>query len=134
MVPNMHKCLSRRNELLSVKRASPETDQESLKLIAPKGLAVALDDATLKLMESEPKLKNAPPSALFINSGTEGNVIKQVMDEIDKIPHKKFKEKDLIGRVYEYFLQTFAINANKEDGEFYTPQSIVELIAAPSSA
>ena len=108
---------------------TPETDWESLKLIAPKGLAVALDDATSKLMESEPKLKNALPSALFVNSGTEGNVIKQVMDEIDKITHKKFKEKDLIGRVYEYFLQTFAINANKEDGEFYTPQSIVELIA-----
>ncbi len=51
------------------------------------------------------------------------------MDEIDKISHKKFKEKDLIGRVYEYFLQAFAINANKEDGEFYTPHSIVELIA-----
>lgn len=71
-------------------------------------------------MESEPKLKNALPSALFVNSGTEGNVIKQVMDEIVQISHKKFKEKDLIGRVYEYFLQTFTINANKEDGEFYT--------------
>ena len=110
---------------------TPETDWESLKLIAPKGLAVALDDATAKLMESEPKLKNALPSALFVNSGTEGNVIKQVMDEIDKITHKKFKEKDLIGRVYEYFLQAYAIQGkdSKEDGEFYTPHSIVELIA-----
>lgn len=108
---------------------TPETDWESLKLVEPKQLAIALDDATTKLMESEPKLKNALPSALFVNSGTEGNVIKQVMDEIDKIIHKKFKERDLIGRVYEYFLQAFAINANKEDGEFYTPQSIVELIA-----
>lgn len=106
-----------------------ETDWEQLKLIEPKKIAVALDDATSRLMENEPKLKNALPSALFVNSGTEGNVIKQVMDEIDKISHKKFKERDLIGRVYEYFLQAFAINANKEDGEFYTPQSIVELIA-----
>nr|WP_285828080.1 N-6 DNA methylase [Bacteroides acidifaciens] len=46
----------------------------------------------------------------------------------------KLHRDELIGRVYEYFLQTFAINANKEDGEFYTPQSIVELIAAPSPA
>jgi len=59
----------------------------------------------------------------------EGNVIKKVMDEINKISHKKFQERDLIGRVYKYFLQAFAINANKDDGEFYTPQSIVELIA-----
>lgn len=108
---------------------TPETDWESLKLIEPKSIAVALDDATTKLMGAEPQLKNALPTALFVNSGTEGNVIKQVMDEIDKISHKKFKERDLIGRVYEYFLQAFAINANKEDGEFYTPQSIVELIA-----
>ncbi len=108
---------------------TPQTDWESLKLVEPKSIAVALDDATTKLMESEPQLKNALPTALFVNSGTEGNVIKQVMDEIDKMSHKKFKERDLIGRVYEYFLQAFAINANKEDGEFYTPQSIVELIA-----
>lgn len=108
-----------------------ETDWESLKLVEPKSIAVALDDATTKLMESESQLKNALPSALFVNSGTEGNVIKQVMDEIDKITHKKFQEKDLIGRVYEYFLQAYAIQGkdSKEDGEFYTPHSIVELIA-----
>jgi type I restriction enzyme M protein len=32
--------------------------------------------------------------------------------------------------VYEYFLKQFAVNATKEDGEFYTPHDIVELIAA----
>ena len=35
-----------------------------------------------------------------------------------------------MGRVYEYFLKEFAINAQKEEGEFYTPHDIVELIAA----
>lgn len=105
------------------------TDWEVLKLTEAKNLAVALDDATTKLQDSDDKLKNALPTGLFVNSGTEGNTLKKVVDEIDKIDHKKFKEKDLIGRVYEYFLQAFAINANKEDGEFYTPQSIVELIA-----
>lgn len=108
-----------------------ETDWDQLRLIEPKKLTVALDDATSKLMNLHPGLKNALPTGLFVNSGTEGNVIKQVMDEIDKISHKKFKELDLIGRVYEYFLQAFAIQAkdSKENGEFYTPQSIVELIA-----
>ena len=38
-------------------------------------------------------------------------------------------EKDLIGRVYEYFLKEFAVNATKEEGEFYTPHDVVQLIA-----
>ena len=40
-----------------------------------------------------------------------------------------FKEEDLIGRVYEYFLQVYAASGTKEDGEFYTPACIVKLIA-----
>ena len=39
-------------------------------------------------------------------------------------------EKDLIGRVYEYFLKEFAVNATKEEGEYYTPHDVVQLIAA----
>gem|GEM_PF-7074371 len=54
-----------------------------------------------------------------------------MVDEVNKISHKVFGEqKDLIGRVYEYFLKSFAVNASKEEGEFYTPHDIVELIAA----
>src|SRR5699024_1083647 len=40
----------------------------------------------------------------------------------------KNPEIDLIGRVYEYFLQKFSIDGGKK-GEFYTPKSIVNLIA-----
>lgn len=39
------------------------------------------------------------------------------------------RKKDLIGRVYEYFLKEFAVNATKEEGEFYTPHDVVQLIA-----
>ena len=35
----------------------------------------------------------------------------------------------LIGRIYEYFLSKFAIAEGKGKGEFYTPKSIVNLIA-----
>lgn len=53
------------------------------------------------------------------------------MDEVNKISHKAFgEEKDLIGYVYEYFLKEFAVNATKEEGEFYTPHDVVQLIAA----
>lgn len=57
--------------------------------------------------------------------------MKKLVDEINKISHKRFgEEKDLIGRVYEYFLKEFAVNATKEEGEFYTPHDIVQLIAS----
>lgn len=92
--------------------------------------AIKLDNGITKLMEAEKNLKNALPSNLFVNARIEPAVLKGVMDDINRIEPKNFKDIDLIGRVYEYFLQQFAVNATKEDGEFYTPQSIVELIAS----
>ncbi|WP_125771127.1 type I restriction-modification system subunit M [Companilactobacillus furfuricola] len=41
---------------------------------------------------------------------------------------KESKEKDVLGRVYEYFLQQFASNEGKHGGEFYTPRSIVKTL------
>ena len=37
-------------------------------------------------------------------------------------------QKDVLGRVYEYFLSRFASAEGKGGGEFYTPQSVVQLI------
>ena len=97
---------------------------------APK-LNAALDDALLALDSSSATLRGCARLGLFTSINLEANVIKKVVDEINKISHKVFgEERDLIGRVYEYFLKSFAVNATKEDGEFYTPHDIVELIAA----
>ena len=41
----------------------------------------------------------------------------------------KDKQQDIVGRVYEYFLSKFALAEGKGKGEFYTPKSIVHLIA-----
>ncbi len=91
----------------------------------------ALDDALQAIDDSGDALKGCVRLGLFSSINLEANVIKKVVDEINKISHKIFgEEKDLIGRVYEYFLKSFAVNATKEDGEFYTPHDIVELIAA----
>lgn len=38
------------------------------------------------------------------------------------------REKDVLGRVYEYFLSKFAENEGKGGGEFYTPKSVVTLM------
>lgn len=91
----------------------------------------ALDDALQAIDDGGEALKGCVRLGLFTSINLEANVIKKVVDEINKISHKVFgEEKDLIGRVYEYFLKSFAVNATKEDGEFYTPHDIVELIAA----
>ena len=38
------------------------------------------------------------------------------------------REKDILGRVYEYFLGRFASSHGKGGGEFYTPRSVVRLL------
>lgn len=109
---------------------SEETFWDNLILTPATGMAVAFDTAIKMLDDNEPKLKNALPQQIFTKTQLESGVLKSVVDEIEKIDPKRFVEHDLIGRVYEYFLQAFSINADKEEGEFYTPHSIVELIAS----
>ena len=41
---------------------------------------------------------------------------------------KESKSKDILGRVYEYFLGQFADAEGKKGGQFYTPRSIVNLL------
>lgn len=40
------------------------------------------------------------------------------------------RSKDVLGRVYEYFLSKFASAEGKNGGEFYTPSSVVRLLVA----
>lgn len=95
---------------------------DSTKLPLTIDLMVSNLDSTIE------SLRGALPMKLFTDSRIEGKMLKALIDEINKISEERFHEKDLIGRVYEYFLQAFSINADKEEGEFYTPHSIVELI------
>ena len=93
-------------------------------------LNVALDTALRSIGETNPQLKGCFVEGTFTQRNLGANDIKKVVDEINKISHKVFgEEKDLIGRVYEYFLKEFAVNATKEEGEFYTPHDVVQLIA-----
>lgn len=97
---------------------------------APK-LNVALDDALKALADSDDSLKGCFVEGTFTTRNLAPNDIKKLVDEVNKISHKSFgEEKDLIGRVYEYFLKEFAVNATKEEGEFYTPHDVVQLMAA----
>ena len=119
---------------------SEECQWDKLLEVESKQMALAFDNCIAKLETIEVgrdangnpvrPLKNALPQQIFTKTALEAGVLKKVCDEINKIDPKKFHESDLIGRVYEYFLQAFSINADKEEGEFYTPHSIVELIAS----
>ncbi|MBN4054878.1 SAM-dependent DNA methyltransferase [Acidimicrobium ferrooxidans] len=43
---------------------------------------------------------------------------------------KEHRDKDTLGRVYEYFLSRFASSEGKGGGEFYTPTSVVRTLVA----
>lgn len=94
-------------------------------------LNVALDTALQSIAASSKQLKECFVEGTFTTRNLAPKDIKMVVDEVNKISHKTFgEEKDLIGRVYEYFLKEFAVNATKEEGEYYTPHDVVQLIAA----
>jgi len=101
-------------------------------------ISVIIDQAMMDIEDSNPSLKGALSTtdkdgnhvyAMFSTLGASKDKIKSLIDEVNKIDEKRFQEEDLIGRVYEYFLQIYAASGTKEDGEFYTPASVVKLIA-----
>lgn len=92
-------------------------------------IAVIIDQAMADIEDSNPALKGAVSKNLYATLGADKSKLKSLIDEVNKIDEKRFQEEDLIGRVYEYFLQVYAASGTKEDGEFYTPACVVKLIA-----
>lgn len=94
-------------------------------------IAVIIDTAMKDIEDSNSPLKGALPQNFYVTLGTRPEQMKVLIDEVNKIDEERFHDRDLIGRVYEYFLQVFAIDSGtgNEKGEFYTPASIVQLIA-----
>ena len=45
-----------------------------------------------------------------------------------KVGDKNGQDKDLLGRVYEYFLNKFAAAEGRNGGQFYTPRTVVRLL------
>lgn len=91
-------------------------------------IAIKIDAAMKDIEEDNPSLKGSLPQNLYATLGAPASKIKSLIDEINKINGDRFHEEDLIGRVYEYFLQIYAASGTKDDGEFYTPSSVVRLL------
>ena len=92
-------------------------------------IAIKIDAALSQVEKDNPSLKGALPSNYYSRLGLDRTKLASLLDVIGKINTQKDKEQDLIGRVYEYFLGKFAIAEGKGKGEYYTPKSIVNLIA-----
>ena len=92
-------------------------------------IAVILDQAMADIETANPALKGALLLNFYATLGASKEDLKKLIDEVNRIDEKRFHEEDLIGRVYEYFLQVYAAGGTKEDGEFYTPACVVSLIA-----
>lgn len=92
-------------------------------------IAIKIDTAMAMIEKNNPSLEGALLSNFYAGLGAEIRTLKNLIDEINKIDQSKFHEEDLIGRVYEYFMQSYAVASTKEEGEFYTPPSAVKLIA-----
>ena len=92
-------------------------------------IAIKIDKALAKVEDSNPSLKGALPSNYYAGLSLDRTKLAALLDEINKIDTLKDPEHDLMGRVYEYFLGKFAIAEGKGKGEYYTPKTIVNLIA-----
>lgn len=92
-------------------------------------IALKIDTALFTLEKNNPSLKGALPDNYYSRLGLDVSKLASLIDTINNIDTIKDKQQDIVGRVYEYFLSKFALAEGKGKGEFYTPKSIVNLIA-----
>lgn len=92
-------------------------------------IALKIDTALHTIEKNNPALKGALPDNYFSRLNMDVSKLAALLDTINNIDTIKDKQQDIVGRVYEYFLSKFALAEGKGKGEFYTPKSIVNLIA-----
>lgn len=92
-------------------------------------IAIKIDTALSTIEKNNKSLRGALPNNYFSRLNLDTTKLSSLLDTISNIKTLKDKGFDIIGRVYEYFLRRFAIAEGKSKGEFYTPKSIVNLIA-----
>lgn len=92
-------------------------------------IALLIDTALHTIEKNNEQLRGALPDNYYSRLNLDTTKLASLLDVIDGIELTADKEQDVIGRVYEYFLGKFALKEGKGKGEFYTPKSIVNLIA-----
>jgi type I restriction enzyme M protein len=92
-------------------------------------IALLIDTALHTIEKNNKSLKGALPDNYFSRLGFDATKLSSLLDTINDIDTAKDPKQDVVGKVYEYFLSKFALAEGKGKGEFYTPKSIVNLIA-----
>lgn len=97
--------------------------QASAKLPA---IGKLIDEAMIAIEKVNPSLKGVLPKE-YSRPALSAVMLGELIDLISGIAlgEGKDKARDLLGRVYEYFLGQFAGSEGKRGGEFYTPSSVV---------
>lgn len=67
---------------------------------------------------------------VYTRTTLDSSVLGELVNIFSRISfdHDFDREKDILGRIYEYFLGQFASSEGKRGGEFFTPRSIVKLL------
>jgi type I restriction enzyme M protein len=88
-----------------------------------------IDDAMIAVEKENPTLKGVLPKD-YGRPTLDKHLLGELIDLIGTIGlgDADNRSKDILGRVYEYFLGKFASAEGKGGGEFYTPQSVVKLL------
>lgn len=91
-------------------------------------IALKLDTALSSIEKTNPSLKGALPDNYYSRVNLTSSKIAKLIDDINNNINHDDESFDLMGRIYEYFLQKFAVAEGKSKGEFYTPKQTVNLI------
>jgi type I restriction enzyme M protein len=108
----------------------PEARWEYLQANAKQPEIGKLIDAAMDAVEVEnPTLRGVLPKN-FARPSLDVRRLGELVDLIAGLGlgSAEHRQKDLLGRVYEYFLGKFASQEGKGGGEFYTPRSVVKLL------
>jgi type I restriction enzyme M protein len=88
-----------------------------------------VDEAMLAIERDNPSLKGVLPKD-YAHPRLDKQRLGQLIDMIGNIGlgDRDNRSKDILGRVYEYFLSQFASAEGKKGGQFYTPRCVVRLL------
>ena len=88
-----------------------------------------IDDAMVAIERDNPVLKDVLPKD-YARPALDKTRLGQVVDMVSniKVGGAESRATDVLGNVYEYFLEQFALAEGRKGGEFYTPRSVVRLL------
>lgn len=88
-----------------------------------------VDDAMVALERDNPRIKGVLPKN-YARPALDKHRLGELIDLIGSIQlgDAANRSKDILGRVFEYFLKQFASDEGKNGGQFYTPSSVVRLL------